>query len=120
MVDDQARNLLALGAVLESLGAELVKVHSGEEALRRVLEESFDLILLDVHMPGIDGFQTAEQLRGSERSKHIPIVFLSAVHKSDADVSRGLALGASDYILKPFVPEILRAKVKSLIFTANA
>lgn len=120
MVDDQARNLLALAAVLETLGAELIKVNSGEEALRRVLGENFDLILLDVHMPGIDGFETAKLMRNHHRSKHIPIIFISAVHTSDADVSRGLALGASDYMIKPFVPEILRAKVKSLIATAAA
>jgi signal transduction histidine kinase len=111
LVDDRAENLLALAAMLEPLGYNLVKARSGQEALRYVLHEDFALILLDVQMPGMDGFETAELIRGRERSRHIPIIFLTAVNTSERHIFRGYLAGAVDYLLKPFVPEILLSKV---------
>lgn len=111
LVDDHPENLLALEAVLDSLGQTLVKAHSGEEALKCLLKQDFALILLDVQMPGIDGFETASLIRERERSQHTPIIFLTAFHKNDAHVFKGYALGAVDYLLKPFDPEILKSKV---------
>ena len=111
LVDDRAENLLALAATLEPLGYNLVKASSGQEALRYVLQEDFALILLDVEMPVIDGFETAELIRGRERSQHIPIIFLTAVNTSDRHIFRGYLAGAVDYLLKPIVPEILLSKV---------
>lgn len=120
LVDDQPKNLLALDAVLASLGHELVWAYSGTEALRRLLQEEFVLVILDVHMPGMDGFETASLIRGRDRLRNLSIIFVSAQHKSDADVARGLAIRDSDYILKPFVPEILRAKVAVIVQRAMA
>ena len=111
MVDDQPENLVALEAVLEPLGHRLVKAGSGREALRRVLTEDFAVILMDVQMPGMDGFETAAHIKRRERSRHIPIVFLTALSKSAEQAFRGYEAGAVDYILKPFDPEVLRSKV---------
>lgn len=111
LVDDRPENLLALEAILSDLGQNLVKAHSGEEALKCLLKEDFALILLDVQMPGMDGFETAALIRERERSQHIPIIFLTAIGKSDLHVLRGYSVGAVDYLFKPIVPEILRSKV---------
>src|SRR5262245_24109122 len=111
LVDDHAENLLALEAMLDPLGQNLVKAQSGEEALKCLLRQDFAVILLDVQMPGMDGFETAELIRGRERSKHIPIIFLTAVNTNEANVSRGYEVGAVDYLLKPIVPGILISKV---------
>ena len=111
IVDDHPENLLALETVLEPLGHPIVRAGSGAEALRKVLERDFAVILLDVTMPDLDGFETAALIRQRDRSRHTPIIFLTAVNKSDAFVFKGYSHGAVDYILKPFVPEILRAKV---------
>jgi two-component system, sensor histidine kinase and response regulator len=111
LVDDRPENLLALEAVLADLGQNLVKADSGRQALRCVLEQDFAVILLDVQMPGMDGFETAELIRERERSMYTPIVFLTATSSSDAHVFKGYAAGAVDYLSKPFVPEILRSKV---------
>ena len=111
LVDDRAENLLALAGLLEPLGYNLVKAGSGQEALRYVLHADFALILLDVEMPGMDGFETAELIRGRELSQHIPIIFLTAVNTSDRHIFRGYLAGAVDYLLKPIVPEILLSKV---------
>ncbi|MET0401366.1 MAG: ATP-binding protein [Cystobacter sp.] len=113
-VDDHAPNLLALEATLGDLG-EVVKVQSGDEALLRLLREDFALILLDVQMPGLDGFETARLIKERERSRLIPIVFLTAHNRDAAHVFRGYAQGAVDYVLKPFVPEILRSKVSVFV-----
>jgi signal transduction histidine kinase len=110
VVDDEPRNLLALEAVLDGRGLRLVKARSGEEALRCLLAEEFALIILDVHMPGMDGFATAELIRGAERTKHIPIIFLTANNDIER-AAQGYSYGAVDYLFKPVVPEILRAKV---------
>jgi PAS domain S-box-containing protein len=111
LVDDEPKNLLALTAVLEGSDRQLVCASSGEEALRHLLHQDFAVILLDVYMPGIDGFDTAELIRGRERSKDTPIIFLTAEIQGHGFASRGYSLGAVDYIIKPFDPEALRAKV---------
>jgi signal transduction histidine kinase len=115
LVDDHPGNLLALEAILKPLGHNLVRATSGEEALKRLLQHDFAVILLDVHMPVMDGFETAELIRGRERSRDTPIIFLTAVNTSDIHMFRGYAVGAVDYLLKPFVPEILVSKVTVLV-----
>ena len=115
LVDDRPENLLALEAILEPLGQELVRVESGEEALRRLLHDEYAVILLDVQMPGMDGFQTAELIKKLERTRHIPIVFLTAISKDAEHVFQGYGAGAVDYLMKPFDPLILRAKVSVFI-----
>ncbi|MDY7227744.1 PAS domain S-box protein [Hyalangium rubrum] len=111
MVDDHPSNLLALEAILEPLGQELVKATSGEEALKFLLQRDFAVILMDVQMPGLDGFQTAALIKQRERTRTIPIIFLTALSRDAAHVFKGYAHGAVDYLLKPFDPEILRSKV---------
>jgi signal transduction histidine kinase len=112
MVDDRPENLLALEGVLKPLGARLVKARSGEEALMHLLRETFALILLDVQMPRLDGLQTAELIKQREQTRHIPIIFITALSREAAWVFKGYAHGAVDYLLKPVDPEILRAKVR--------
>jgi CheY-like chemotaxis protein len=111
MVDDRPENLLALEAILQGLGHDLIKAHSGEEALKRLLTEDFALILLDVQMPGMDGFETATHIKQRERTRDIPIVFLTAIDGEAHQAFRGYAAGAVDYLSKPFDPWVLRAKV---------
>jgi serine phosphatase RsbU (regulator of sigma subunit)/CheY-like chemotaxis protein/anti-sigma regulatory factor (Ser/Thr protein kinase) len=111
LVDDHAENLTALSAVLEPLGENLVLARSGAEALHHLLHEDFALILLDVHMPGLGGFETARYVTGRERTRHIPIIFLTAFAADIEEVFRGYAAGAVDYVTKPFEPEVLRSKV---------
>jgi response regulator RpfG family c-di-GMP phosphodiesterase/GGDEF domain-containing protein len=115
MVDDRPENLLALESVLEPLGGELVRAGSGEEALKRVLAEDFAVILLDVHMPGMDGFETAAYLKRLERTRSVPIIFLTAISKHPSSVFRGYEAGAVDYLSKPFDPDVLRSKVAVLL-----
>src|SRR3954471_677592 len=111
MVDDSPDKLLAMESVLASLGQNLIRAYSGEEALRLLLKKEFALILLDVNMPGIDGFETAALIRKRRSLEHIPIIFVTALSTTDADVFKGYAFGAVDYILTPIVPEILKTKV---------
>jgi signal transduction histidine kinase len=111
LVDDRPENLLALEAVLEPLGQQLVRANSGEEALRALLVRDFALILLDVQMPGMNGFETAQLIKARERSRAIPIIFLTAISKEEAYVVRGYEAGAVDYLSKPFNPDVLRSKV---------
>ena len=111
LVDDRPANLLALEAVLEPLGQRLVSAASGEEALLRLLEEDFAVILLDVQMPGMDGLQTAEILKARDKTAHVPIIFITAISRETSFVFQGYSLGAVDYLTKPFDPEILRSKV---------
>lgn len=111
VVDDHPENLLALEAVLSPLGARITRAGSGEEALRAVLRQEFAAILLDVQMPGMDGFETAATIRGRERSAHTPIIFLTALSTDLANVARGYEAGAVDYVVKPFDPLVLRSKV---------
>jgi len=110
LVDDDERNLLAVATVLEDLG-EVVTARSGEEALRHLLKGEFAVILLDVYMPGMDGYETAQIIRGRDQTKGIPIVFLSAVNKEAEHQLRGYSMGAVDYVFKPVDPVILRSKV---------
>src|SRR5882724_2532417 len=111
LVDDSPSNLLALDAILQAPDRNLVRVTSGDDALRYLLDAEVAVILLDVYMPGIDGLQTAELIRSRERSKDIPIIFPTADSSGHRHLSRGYSLGAVDYIVKPVEPEILRSKV---------
>src|ERR687894_504818 len=115
MVDDRQQNLLALEAVLGDMGQNLVRANSGREALKHLLDQEFALILLDVQMPGLDGYETAALAREREQSRHTPIIFLTAINQSDAQVFKGYSSGAVDYMFKPFVPEVLRAKVSVFV-----
>src|SRR6266545_5367504 len=108
LVDGRPDNLLALTAVLEPLSADLVTARSGEEALRYLLGEEFAVIVLDVQMPVLDGFETARLIKQRERTRHIPIVFLTAISGEPEHHLRGYEVGAVDYVYKPFAPEILR------------
>jgi PAS domain S-box-containing protein len=110
LVDDDERNLLAVSSILEDLG-QVVTARSGEEALRHLLKGEFAVILLDVYMPGMDGYETAQIIRSRDQTKGIPIVFLSAVNKEAEHLLRGYAMGAVDYVFKPVDPIILRSKV---------
>ncbi len=111
VVDDRQENLLALEAILEPLEQRVIRAHSGEEALRILLTRDVAVILLDVQMPGMNGFETAEMIKSRERSKFIPIIFLTAISKEEEYVFRGYSVGAVDYLFKPFQPDILRSKV---------
>ena len=111
LVDDRPENLLALEAILQGLDQELVTANSGEEALKRLLTDDFAVILLDVQMPGMDGFETAEHIKRRERTRHVPIVFLTAIDREPHHAFRGYSVGAVDYLAKPFDPWVLRAKV---------
>src|SRR3989449_9577745 len=115
MVDDHIENLVALEALLSDLGQSLVRAQSGMDALRFLLHQEFALIILDVDMPVIDGFETAALIREREKSRHTPIIFLTAVNKAEQYVFKGYSLGAVDYLTKPFVPEILRSKVSVFV-----
>lgn len=110
IVDDDERNLLALRTVLEDVG-DVVVANSGEEALRQLLKGEFAVILLDVFMPGLDGYEAAKIIRSREQTKRIPIVFLSAVNKENEHLIRGYSMGAVDYVFKPVDPIVLRSKV---------
>ncbi|HEY4886440.1 MAG TPA: hybrid sensor histidine kinase/response regulator [Myxococcales bacterium] len=112
LVDDRPENLLALEGVLKPLGARLVKARSGEEALMHLLRDTFAVILLDVQMPRLDGLQTAELIKQREQTRHIPIIFITALSRETAYVFKGYEQGAVDYLLKPIDPDILRAKVR--------
>src|SRR5713101_5424209 len=111
MVDDSATNLLALESVLRAPDRNLIRASSGEEALRYLLDNEAAMVLLDVYMPGMDGLETAELIRGREKSRDIPIIFLTANSTGVRHLTRGYSLGAVDYIVKPVEPEILRSKV---------
>ncbi len=115
VVDDRPENLLAIEGVLERPGLAIMSATSGNEALGLVLEHHFALILLDVQMPGMDGFEVAELLRGSEKSRHIPIIFVTAISKEDTHVFTGYEKGAVDYLLKPLDPVILKNKVNIFV-----
>ncbi len=111
LVDDQAGNLLALQAVLEDLGQNLVLARSGREALRCLLHDDFALILLDVQMPDMDGLETAGLIRQRDRTRHVPIIFLTGHEHTDMQMFQGYSLGAVDYLTKPIIPAVLRSKV---------
>ena len=111
LVDDRAENLIALEAILSSLNQQLVPVRSGEAALKALLTDEFAVILLDVVMPGMDGFETAAHIKRRARTHDVPIIFLTAAGAEPDHAFRGYAAGAVDYIAKPFDPWVLRAKV---------
>lgn len=115
LVDDREENLLALEAILSSLGHELVQARSGEEALKHLLDDDFSLILLDVQMPQMDGYETASHIQSRPRTQHIPIIFLTAIDREAHQAYRGYAAGAVDFLAKPFDPWMLRAKVQVFI-----
>ena len=115
LVDDRRENLIALEAVLEPLGLELVSATSGEEALGLLLKDHFSVILLDVQMPGMDGFETAKQIKDRSRTTDIPIIFLTAISQDPTQALLGYSSGAVDYISKPFDPNSLKAKVSVFV-----
>lgn len=115
MVDDQPTNLTALESVLAGLGADLIKANSGDEALRLLLKHDFAVVLLDVQMTGLDGFETAKLIRGRDRNRQTPIIFLTAFEDNRLSIAEAYALGAVDYLVKPLMPVILRAKVSNFI-----
>lgn len=115
LVDDRPENLLALEAILSALDQTLVRASSGEEALKALLADDFAVILLDVQMPGMDGFETASHIKRRERTRDIPIIFLTAINHGPHHTFRGYAAGAVDYISKPFDPWVLRAKVSVFV-----
>ncbi len=119
LVDDHEENLLALEAILTEESYNLVRARSGRDALREVLSRDFAIILLDVAMPGLDGYETASIIRQRERSRDTPIIFLTANYRTDMHVFRGYSVGAVDYIFKPFTPEVLKSKVAVFVELYN-
>ncbi|WP_184080573.1 response regulator [Nocardiopsis mwathae] len=115
LVDDRDENLTALEAILTSLDQNLVRASSGEDALKALLEEDFAVILLDVVMPGMDGFETAAHIKQRERTKDVPIIFLTGAGIDRHQVFRGYASRAIDYLTKPFDPWVLRSKVEVFV-----
>ena len=115
VVDDEPKSLFALQELLSQLGQNLMIAQSGEEALRLALKNDFAVILLDVRMPGIDGFETARLIRARERSRSTPIIFLTAAADEMTSMFRGYEVGAVDYLMKPVVPEILKSKVSVFV-----
>lgn len=119
LVDDHPENLLTLEAVLNSPQYHLVKAKSGYEALKHLLQTDFAVILLDAHMPGLSGFETAKLIKQRESLKHIPIIFLTAMDKTPQHIVQGYFSGAIDYILTPYNPDILRSKVAAFVELYN-
>ncbi|WP_248962964.1 response regulator [Sphaerisporangium perillae] len=119
LVDDREENLIALEAILSSLDVVAIRARSGEEALKALLGIDFALILLDVRMPGMDGFETAAHIKRRERTRNIPIIFLTVVDSAPDYAFRGYAAGAVDYLTKPFDPWVLRAKVSVFVELYN-
>lgn len=115
MVDDHPENLLALEAVLTSPNYNLISAHSGKEALKCMLQHDFAVILLDVQMPGLNGFDTAKLIKAREKTKNIPIIFITAINQEMEHVDQGYSVGAIDYIFKPFQPETLKKKIEQFV-----
>jgi CheY-like chemotaxis protein len=115
LVDDRRENLLALEAILQGLPVQPVTVESGEAALKQLLVEDFAVILLDAQMPEMDGFEVASHIKRRERTRHVPIIFLTAADRDAQLALRGYAVGAVDYLTKPFDPWVLRAKVSIFV-----
>lgn len=115
LVDDQPANLLALESILSDMDQNLVKAESGRAALKSLLTQEFAVILLDVQMPDLNGFETASLVRQRDKSRDTPIIFLTALSRNETNVFRGYELGAVDYIFKPFHPEVLKAKVSVFV-----
>ncbi len=119
LVDDREENLIALEAILSSLDQELVRARSGEEALKALLTDEYAVILLDVVMPGMDGFETARDITRRKKTRNIHIIFLTALNSDPDYAFRGYAAGAVDFIAKPFDPWVLRAKVSVFVDLYN-
>src|SRR5512142_963634 len=115
LVDDRRDNLIALEAILQGLPVEPVAVESGAAALKQLLIDDFAVILLDAQMPDMDGFETASHIKQRERTRHVPIIFLTAADRDAHLAVRGYAAGAVDYLTKPFDPWVLRAKVSVFV-----
>lgn len=115
IVDDHPENLLALEGILESLDENLVRAYSGKEALRCLLEQEFAVILLDVQMPEMNGFETATLIRQRKQSQQTPIIFITAISQTANFIFQGYSVGAVDYLLKPIEPSILKWKVKTFV-----
>ena len=115
LVDDDPKTLLAMEAILAEVGGTVVAARSGREALLKLLTQDFAVILMDVQMPDLDGFETAELVRARDKSRHTPIIFLTAFNQNDRSMLRGYSLGAVDFLFKPIVPEILRSKVQVFV-----
>ncbi|MFG2936073.1 two-component system response regulator [Streptomyces sp. NPDC048282] len=111
LVDDMEDNLIALEAVLASLNEPIVRARSGEEAMKALLRRRFAVVLLDIRMPGMDGFETAANIKRLDQTKDVPIIFLTGAEEEAGYAFRGYATGAADYLTKPFDPWVLRAKV---------
>lgn len=119
LVDDRDENLVALEAILSSLDQDLVRARSGEEALKALLTDEYAVILLDVVMPGMDGFETARDIKHRKKTRDVPIIFLTAINSDPDYAFRGYAAGAVDFIAKPFDPWVLRAKVSVFVDLYN-
>ena len=115
VVDDYPANVVALEAVLAPLKQPVIVARSGEQALEHALHEDFAVVLMDVNLPGIDGLETAAAMRRSERSRRVPVIFLTGLDRDPSALLRGYALGAVDYLVKPFDADILRSKVSVLV-----
>ncbi len=115
LVDDRPENLVALEAILSSLGQILVPVRSGEQAIAAVLADEYAVVLLDIMMPGMDGFETATQIKRHAKSRDVPIIFLTAATMQPEQAFRGYAAGAVDYLAKPFDPWVLKSKVSVFV-----
>jgi len=115
LVDDRPENLIALEAILSSLGQILVPVQSGEQAVQAVLADEYAVVLLDIMMPGMDGFETAAQIKRHAKSRDVPIIFLTAATMQPEQAFRGYAAGAVDYLAKPFDPWVLKTKVQVFV-----
>lgn len=115
LVDDRKENLTALAALLQGLPVEPVPVTSGEDALKKLLTDDFAVIMLDAQMPDMDGFETATHIKARERTRHVPIIFLTAADREAQLALRGYAVGAVDYLTKPIDPWVLRAKVSVFV-----
>ncbi len=111
IVDDRPQNLLVLESLIDEPGVELVKANSGDEALMQTLDHDFALVLLDVQMPGMDGYEVAELMRGNKKTKNIPIIFVTAKQKEQAHIFKGYDSGAVDYLFKPLEAFILKGKI---------
>jgi len=112
LVDDLIENLISLEAVLEDFDIELIRAFSGEEALRLSMKDEFALVILDVQMPGMNGYETLEMMRQRKKTRYLPVIFVSAIHQSDLHIIKGIETGAVDFIPKPIIPDILKGKVR--------
>ena len=115
IVDDLEANLFALEQILADLNVDVIHAASGQEALKCVLDSEFALIVMDINMPGLDGFETATLIRNRQKARHVPIIFLTADAATDAYVFKAYSLGAVDFLYKPIVSEILKAKVRAIL-----